>query len=656
MKPTEVPQTYDDARLAAREMAASPWCAALVRELGAGADLRESLEWIFALAIRAGQSIEETKLEAERIGVTARRLLTDFAGQGDQSPADTALRAMRVISDLYGGQSLESTIERLALFVNDRAAYQAARAQEEERYYKWAREALYGPTGPARLDAVAAARAADMMAQMVLAEENPAPRDYASVEWVLQRRAKTGDALAAEALGQRPEWRDRFARKLLERARVAWRIVSEAPLPQSADEAIRTTDTDRGPVLWVDAQLAEMLATMGSAGEEAAGSVLEEAAARFRGLRDQLPLPGQAVPWGELWELWHPPAERFVDNENALFYRYLAQVVWLHEVRPQIKGEREKYPAIVGPLFAHLARVQTPGGRVVPTERGDVLVDREGVFVAEVTQPLMMRIAAVRLQAIPSLMQRGAGLLGSLNAHRLMRWMVPKAHYRMLAKEQDARVLVVDGGWSALAEEIHAGGSKKAPTELCAITTAFAHLAFPMPDGSVGNFLAYTDRPAIGQRSARLEIVVGTALLPNETYQFPRGDRALVPMIDLPPLVGRPNDHGAQAALQLYILAELRKRATELVETGGVAISDGLWNELSAGAGVPVSIRGKVLEAWTSAEGFLLEVDRRRYTLADTHRDARDFLIAGGESEIAGAKAGRAGASRKRKRLERWSK
>ena len=114
-----------------------------------------------------------------------------------------------------------------------------------------------------------------MMAQMVLAEENPAPRDYASVEWVLQRRAKTGDALAAEALGQRPEWRDRFARKLLERARVAWRIVSEAPLPQSADEAIRTTDTDRGPVLWVDAQLAEMLATMGSAGEEAAGSVLE---------------------------------------------------------------------------------------------------------------------------------------------------------------------------------------------------------------------------------------------------------------------------------------------------------------------------------------------------------------------------------------------
>ena len=68
MKPTEVPQTYDDARLAAREMAASPWCAALVRELGAGADLRESLEWIFALAIRAGQSIEETKLEAERIG------------------------------------------------------------------------------------------------------------------------------------------------------------------------------------------------------------------------------------------------------------------------------------------------------------------------------------------------------------------------------------------------------------------------------------------------------------------------------------------------------------------------------------------------------------------------------------------------------------
>lgn len=46
--------------------------------------------------------------------------------------------------------------------------------------------------------------------------------------------------------------------------------------------------------------------------------------------------------------------------------------------------------------------------------------------------------------------------------------------------------------------------------------------------------------------------------------------RQLVPIVDIPPLVGRPADHLPQANFQMELMVAFRKRAVELVKEGSI--------------------------------------------------------------------------------------
>lgn len=424
---------------------------------------------------------------------------------------------------------------------------------------------------------------------------------------------------------------------------------------------------ERDGRLALDAAAADFLARFGDEGGKVADALRAKAAERWRDFTGaQADLAGPPPLW-RLWRLWLPPAEWVKTNRAhppSPFALALCAVLWRDVVRPERERRRNRPPALQVDLLECLARGHTPGGRVEAGPDGPVLVDQAGEVVVPVRRAEPLPVPVADLDALDALTRRGAKALGSLDAHRLLRWMVCEGWERAMADARDARHLVVEGGWAELARII--GASDKGRKQLPAIVAAMAHLWWHLPDGSAGNLLSYRATPARGQRGGRVVLTLGDALLPGYAHGLPRGHTALVPVVDLPPLVGRARDHGAQATQQLYVLAELRKGARELVTDGGVLLLPERWDELADRSGLPEALRGRVLDRWTrdgddddrkakrdTGPAFLARVDRNRYTLGEAHRDARDFLEDGGRIEVGAREGGRQGAARKRKKLRR---
>ncbi len=478
-----------------------------------------------------------------------------------------------------------------------------------------------------------------------LAGPDPGPAYLAAVRDALgsyARSVEDPDALAAAALEDTPTARRRllaFTSDLLDAARKVAPLFAVDPADDAA--ARETAETSHGPALRWDVAFAAVLTARGDL-------VRELAAGRWAAVYGpQVPIPDTPRPApGSLWALW---AAR--DDGPPRWLLWLAADLWVSVWRPAAERERAKPPAVWGPLFELLDRVHRPGGRIVE----GVLIDRNGARVLDVRRDEPLPVALVHLEALGMLVRDGAGMLGSLNAHRFTRWAVPTAHTRALNGEPDARVLRADGGWTGLAELVGAR-SKKAPGELRAIVSALAHLWFPLPDGRGGNLLTYTESAAAGNWRSCVDITLGTALLPHYVNGIPRGtDRDLVPLPPLPPFVGRANEHGAQAAMQLGTMAHLRTRAAELVRHGGVLVTPDQWAELAKTHGLPADMLAAVLDRWThngdDGPAFLEALGGGRYRIADAHAAVQAFLLEAGRMEVNGAALAKQSSASKRKRL-----
>ena len=439
------------------------------------------------------------------------------------------------------------------------------------------------------------------------------------------------DAVAREVLERAAggdEW-DRLIRRWAEELAPPAAGLLTALFPDDDDD-----DDDDKARRWVE-RFAEWLERQAEPAE----------AAELRDLAAQEDLPGVE-------------SKRLITMLNAV--DVLARLTWTWTVRAWWEEERRRrrrrLPALTLPFTEDLFRTHAPGARVVATAEGNAeLLDRDGRPIAPLryvgARPENV-LAAVPIEAVSVLARRGIGLLGTLTAHRLFRWVAVTTNDRFLDMIPDARVLVVDGAFDAMAELT--GGDRKI---LPAIVAAAAHLYWPSPGGTGGGTLwAYTHRPAHGQRRGRVEMTVGTMMRPYYGFDVKGnalpGDRgALVPLLPLPPLIGGRQTHGSQAALQLAVLAELRKRAVELVD-GGARISEVQWRALAERVGMSTALLARVLDRWVQDGDdapALLRRDGDRWTLADAHAEARAFMELAGR----GAKAASKGGTRKAERAAR---
>jgi hypothetical protein len=177
--------------------------------------------------------------------------------------------------------------------------------------------------------------------------------------------------------------------------------------------------------------------------------------------------------------------------------------------------------------------------------------------------------------------------------------------------------------------------------------------------------LSYLYFPEARGRRAEVRLILGEALLPSYVFdlakstQREREARRLVPVVDLPPLIGRPNEYGPQCAFQARLVAEMRRRATELVEHGGVRFDPDELEQIAASVELPTSMVARVIDRWRQdgddGPAFVEVVEPDRYTLASAHAPARNFLLQSGKMEIDAAKAGRRGAAVRRRTRRRKS-
>lgn len=457
-----------------------------------------------------------------------------------------------------------------------------------------------------------------------------------------------GDALRRSPERLHPMARDARARDELARELQAHlRLVREAtgldgPEPRDEGEA---TAIDGG-ILAVDARLLAYLAARGNTGaalEKQQRSKAEERAARFR----------EDGKGAGLWHLWADQGTAPKGSRAALL---LAGVLWADVVEPWLRQS----PGLVHPVMVDITAAYSRG--FAPVTRGGQIVLPLPGGEGQIGRSPEGAVAAVDAEAFPAI-ERGLTLLGGVTAHRLLRWEVFQGHAQWQSGEPNPADLVIDGGWSALAHDLLGMKGQKAVADVRAIVLAQAHFRFTLPGGGRGNLLSYDETPARGGRRGRVKIRLGDALLPGYLFELARtmGDgnaaraaRRLVPMVVLPPFVGREREHGPQATLSMIFVTELRERARELVEHGGILLDLDAWATLAERAALPRGGAGslpRVLDRWThdgdDGPAFLVKVGRDRYTLGPAHAAARNFVGEAGRRETEGSAAGKRSAARR---------
>lgn len=356
---------------------------------------------------------------------------------------------------------------------------------------------------------------------------------------------------------------------------------------------------------------------------------------------------------------WTPKADerrtRWAGNDPVRAVRWLARVLWREEVEPRAEHARRKPPALamcvhepVAHLFSRVRREEDRGGQ------------RNLLWPGELPIRIANTAASIGAETLDALMvDRGVRLFGTVASHRVLRWQIFTAHKQALEHNPDPRVLRVDGGWSTLAHDVLGMDAKKASEQVRDIIEAMHATEIPVPpSGSYSRLLIRTVLPSVGRRRGRIELVLGTALLPDYVHEVQsalgrtlaasRAQR-LVPVLHLPPFAGRENEWGAQATLQMLLVSYMRDHAREMVELGGVALTPQVLDELARRAGLPKTTLPDVLDRWThdgtDGAAVLVTTDRGRYTLADA--SARQFIEVGGRRELDASAGGKASARRR---------
>jgi hypothetical protein len=408
-------------------------------------------------------------------------------------------------------------------------------------------------------------------------------------------------------------------------------------------------------LLWLDARAARHLEEKLGAKKEAR-DLRENALHRREEFFQHLePVLAGIAPYAPLeafeglFRLWGPVGA--AADEPIPFALPLAILLWRKKVKARAEGRRERQTAISSLIAREVERVCWETGRVVrPAAGGAELVSDRGEVLA----------------TIPTLppeefevMQRAVRQLGSLTGHRIIRWLAGEGHQRVLDGEPNPSIITVYGGMEAFAEKIGAN-SRKAPEEALAVLRAGQEFRVTWPGGEVGGLWMYTafDRTTRGKR-AWLEIRLGSILLPFYAKRnLPKHQQWLVPIVPLPPFVGRPHDFAAQAAFQFKIVGALLDHRIQLVTDGGALLGAEELRRRAEQVGLPVATIPRVLDRWSQdgddGPAFLERVERDRYNLADTapYRGARGFLIEAGRRTLEGQAGARATVEKKARRLK----
>ena len=109
----------------------------------------------------------------------------------------------------------------------------------------------------------------------------------------------------------------------------------------------------------------------------------------------------------------------------------------------------------------------------------------------------------------------------------------------------------------------------------------------------------------------------------------------------MPKLIGNNSAHHApQSSFQLDMNTQMRLRASEIYERGGILLNDEDMLEIAKGAKLSPDLVNKVIDTWVNEE-YLQKIDGCIYMLGNRYPEARESLMVAGETSIKAAERGR---------------
>lgn len=313
------------------------------------------------------------------------------------------------------------------------------------------------------------------------------------------------------------------------------------------------------------------------------------------------------------------------------------------EVKSQpLSKEKETVAALAEPIANAYNWFSSQGEITLSSDQKQVL--RNGELLAEV--------ATIEKRDFVQL-QKGLHLWGQLTFRRAVNYLVRECWKRHQAGEARPDILEFNGPlhFAKCIGEKHHDCSKDI-LDVLLLGQAF-HRSWP--GGIIGGLWTFQyDRPARG-RPAWLQIKAATVLEPH--YGMGKFESPWrVPVVQLPPFVGRHNDHAAQAALAERLLIELVERRLDIFRLGGAKMPMNTLRRIADEVGVTTNLSA-VLERWENpgddGEAFLEHTgDLLNLAITKPYRAARHFIYEAGRRSLAAKEAGKKGIEIHQRRLK----
>ncbi len=329
--------------------------------------------------------------------------------------------------------------------------------------------------------------------------------------------------------------------------------------------------------------------------------------------------------------------------DNPLFFiRLLAACRWVDIIRRYVCEKLENPPAIAYQFSVQILKTKSKGTEL--NDAGNMLVDSSGKTISSFDKSAYMPV-----EIAESIIRSNIPLLNSVTSSYVLRWLPIQAHKQHFLNIKNPNTMILDGGYRRLGELSGAGNTDPINEKIKTIISLLSGCGYRCEGKNnvfTGNLLFYEHRQARGQNSSTLTITLAQALCPGFVDELPKGnskyklERLLVPVVAMPTFIGRANDHGSQASFQDAMLIEMRLRAVEMYERGGILLNDDSLKELATKAKMPFSLIPKVINHWV-AENYLEKVEDCVLNLGSRYPEAKAMLLEAGEKIVKGSIAGK---------------
>lgn len=350
---------------------------------------------------------------------------------------------------------------------------------------------------------------------------------------------------------------------------------------------------------------------------------------------------------------------RLVPWDNPLyFWQMIAACRWLDYTKRFVLQIREKPAALTTPIFRQISNSMKRGNTL--NSDGTSIINSKGKNIVKINTT-----ACLPLTTAKSVLRSEIPLLSSVTAFYVVTWLLIQVHKQFIMNHKEPRKIIFEGDAFRRLGEVSGAGTSDA-------TVAKIRKIIPVLAGCVlhyrtndrigeGNLLSYRYEKAMGQNYSILEIEMQAIACPGFVQTLPNGgiefqeQRQMLPILAVFPFYGRKNDHSSQASFQAELLLEMRLRAKELYEMGGIYLNDDMLADLAAKANMPEKLIKPVLELWIK-ENYLERTEDNLYNLGTRELGAREMLMQAGKLEFEGSVAGKASLKKKRQKLSQKSR